>query len=192
MEKLQEEIFVLYLLANPPPPGILPVILLDAYQCHMMQLVVSVIAALGVEAIYIPGGCMGLCQPLEVGINKSFKHCCHLLWEDWMMNMIGTNGETREATCKEVSAWTAEVFWDMMGKKLLKNARQKMGYEWFEGVVEEEGMDGDGNEDDDDKAHDNCNNDNEDKAHDEGGDNVVLSNGDMDNEEWEDWEEDGA
>jgi hypothetical protein len=27
-----DQIFALYLLANPPPPGIQPVILLDAYQ----------------------------------------------------------------------------------------------------------------------------------------------------------------
>jgi hypothetical protein len=84
-------------------------------------LVVSKIAVLGVEVIHIPGGCMGLCQPLDVGINKLFKHHCHLLWKDWMMNIINTDSVIREAMCKEVAAWTAEVFWDMMGKKFLKN-----------------------------------------------------------------------
>jgi hypothetical protein len=116
-----EEIFALYLLANPLPPGIQPVILLDGYQCHMMQLVVSKVAVLGVEVIHIPGGCTGLCQPLDVDINKLFKHHCHLLWKDWMMNIINTDSVIREAMCKEVAAWTAEVFWDMMGKKFLKN-----------------------------------------------------------------------
>jgi hypothetical protein len=71
-----EQIFAPYLLANRLPSGIQPVILLDAYQCLMMQLVVLVIAALGVEVIHIPGRWTGLCQPLNVGIIKPFKHCC--------------------------------------------------------------------------------------------------------------------
>jgi hypothetical protein len=66
----------------------------------MMQLVVSKIAVLGVEVIHIPGRCTGLCQPLNVGINKSFKQCCRLVWEDSMMNMINTISEIREAMCK--------------------------------------------------------------------------------------------
>jgi hypothetical protein len=32
-----------------------------------------------------------------------------------MMNMLDTNCKNREATCKEVAAWTAKVFWDMAG-----------------------------------------------------------------------------
>ncbi len=99
------------------------------------------------------------------------------------MNMIATDGETREAMHMEVAVWIAEVFWDMMGKKLLKNAWQKMGYNWFKGVVEEEGVysDGDednnGNKEDDDEAHNNYNNDNDNEAHDKDGE---------DDEEWED------
>jgi hypothetical protein len=123
-----EQIFVPYLRANPPPPGIQPVILLNAYQCHIMKLVVSKITALGVEVLQVLGGCTGLCQPLEVGINKPFKHhVCHL-WEEWVMDNLDTDNKISEATCKAEAAWTAEVFWDMMGKKMLKNLWGKMGY----------------------------------------------------------------
>jgi hypothetical protein len=124
-----EQIFAPYIWANPPPPGIQPVILLNAYQCHMMQLVVSEITALGVEVIHIPGRCTGLCQPLDGGVDKPFKHPVCLLWEEWMMDMLDTSGEFREATCKEVAAWMAKVFWDMMGKRMLKNLWWKMGYD---------------------------------------------------------------
>ncbi len=68
-----EEVLKLYLVVNPPPPGIVPVILLHAYQCHMMASVTNAIADLGIEIISIPGGCTGLCQPLDVRINKPFK-----------------------------------------------------------------------------------------------------------------------
>jgi hypothetical protein len=171
-----KQILVPYLLANPPPPGIQLVILLDVYQCHMMQLVVSAIAALGVEIIIVPGKCAGLCQPLNVGINKLFKHCYHHLWEEWMIIMLDTNGNIREATHKEVAAWTAEVFWNMMGMNFLKNAWQKMGYDWFEGVFEVEDVDDGGKKANNDKAHDNGNEDNNSE------DKDVLSNGNKDKE----------
>ncbi len=98
------------------------------------------------------------------------------------MNMINTTGEIREATRDEVAAWTAEVYWDMIRNELLKNAWRKTGYDWFKGVVEEEGADSDGNENDDNEAHNDCDDDDDDETHD---------NGDYD-EEWEDWEEEGA
>ncbi len=63
-----------YLVVNPPPPGIQPVILLDAFCCHMMALFISKISKLEIKVIHIPGGCTGLCQPLNVGMNKPFKH----------------------------------------------------------------------------------------------------------------------
>jgi hypothetical protein len=46
------------------PTGIVPSILLDLHQCHIMALVVSVIRDLGCEVVHIPGGCISLEQPL--------------------------------------------------------------------------------------------------------------------------------
>jgi hypothetical protein len=57
------------------PPGIIPIILLDSYCCHIMALVVNVIQDLGCEVVHIPGSCTGLVQPLDVGYNK---HSCSL------------------------------------------------------------------------------------------------------------------
>ncbi len=59
-----------YLAVIPPPPGIQLVILLDAYRCHIMASAVAKISELGIEVIHIPGRCTGLCQPLNVGVNK--------------------------------------------------------------------------------------------------------------------------
>jgi hypothetical protein len=56
-------VFAAYLAANPPLEGIIPVLLLDLYRCHMMTSVVSRIQAIGVEVIHIPGGCTGMCKP---------------------------------------------------------------------------------------------------------------------------------
>jgi hypothetical protein len=104
-----------YLAVNPLPPGIQPVILLDAYRCHMMASVVGKISELGIKVIHIPGGCTGLCQPLGVGVNKPFKHRVRDLWEEGMTDMLNKEGEICDVMCEEVAKWMAIVYWQMMG-----------------------------------------------------------------------------
>ena len=53
--------------------GIVPLLLLDSYHCHVMASVVNEIQELGVEVEHIPDGCMYLCQPVNIGINKPYK-----------------------------------------------------------------------------------------------------------------------
>ena len=59
MTQWVDEVLGAYLVANPPPEGVQPVLLLDSYRCHMMASVVSRIEAMGVDVIHIPGGCTG-------------------------------------------------------------------------------------------------------------------------------------
>ena len=62
------------------PPGIVPILFLDSFKVHMLRSIVSKIQALGVEVEFIPPGCTGLIQPMDVGYNKAFKSiltgCC--------------------------------------------------------------------------------------------------------------------
>ena len=60
--------------ADMAPPGVLPLLLLDQYKCHLMASVVQAIHNLGVEKEFIPGGCTSLTQPVDVGINKPLKN----------------------------------------------------------------------------------------------------------------------
>jgi hypothetical protein len=46
---------------NQAPPGIVLLLLLDSYHCHMMKSTVNAIEDLGVEVENIPGGCNSLC-----------------------------------------------------------------------------------------------------------------------------------
>ena len=64
--------------------GMIPIIFLDSYRCHMMASVVDAIQELGVEVEHIPGGCTCLCQPVDVGINKPFKKRIRDLWQMWI------------------------------------------------------------------------------------------------------------
>ena len=126
-----DEVLKPYLVVNRPPPGIVPVILLDAYRCHMMGSVTDAIADLGIEIVSIPGGCTGLCQPLDVGINKPFKARVRALWEEWMIDEIDRTGMVYAPTREDISSWVAQVVWGMEGKPLMRNAWRKTGYDWF-------------------------------------------------------------
>jgi hypothetical protein len=144
-----DEILKPYLKVNPPPPGIVPVILLDAYRCHMMASVTDAIAELGIEIIHIPGGCTGLTQPLDVGINMPFKSRVRVLWEEWMIDEIDRTGLVYAPTREDISGWVAEVVWGLNGKQLMRNAWRKTGYNWFfeEGVGDVGGDVGDNGDD---------------------------------------------
>ena len=73
------------------PLHITPLLILDSYRCHTMPTVVSDIQALGCEIEIIPGGCTGLCQPIDVGIGKPLKSRARHLWEEWMVQECTTN-----------------------------------------------------------------------------------------------------
>ena len=113
------------------PPGIIPLILLDSYRCHVMASVVNVIQDLGCEVVHIPGGCTGLVQPLDVGYNKPFKARIRKAWEEYMINDMRKNGSIETPSREEVSHWIAEAYWDMEGTPIIKNSWLKTGYSWF-------------------------------------------------------------
>ena len=69
------------------PPDIIPLLAFDSYWCYMMALVVHQIQNLGVEQVeHIPGGCTGLCQPLNVGLKKPLKSYIKREWNKWMLD----------------------------------------------------------------------------------------------------------
>jgi hypothetical protein len=76
----------------------------------MMVLVINKISNLGIEVVHIPGGCTGLCQPLNIGVNMPLKQRIRHLWEEWMMEMLDRDGLICEATHKEVAEWMASVY----------------------------------------------------------------------------------
>ena len=138
MHQLVDDVLAAYLSANPPPEGMIPVILLDSYRCHMMALVVSWIEAMGVEVIHVPGGCTGLCQPLVVSVNRSFKARLRQMWEEFLTHLLEQTDEVCNTTREEMSEWMAAVYLEMVGSCILRNCWCKMGYDWFPGLVDQE------------------------------------------------------
>jgi DDE superfamily endonuclease len=91
------------------PVHIQPLLLLDSYKCHTMASVTGDIEALGVQIEIIPGGCTGLCQPVDVGIGKPLKSRARHLWEEWMIDQCNTNnGRSRPPSRLLMSQWISD------------------------------------------------------------------------------------
>ena len=104
------------------PAGVLPILFLDSYRCHMMASVVGMIQDLGVEVEHIPGGCTSLCQPVDIGVNKPFKNRIrHQQWEQWMIAEGLANGTTSPPTRENISEWT-RIATNDLPEQMVQNA----------------------------------------------------------------------
>jgi transposase len=112
------------------PPGILPIIFLDSYRCHMMASVVSKIQDLGVEVEHIPGGCTALCQPVDIGVNKPFKNRLRDQWEAWMVDEGLAHGTTSPPTRENIVQWARNAVANI-SSEIVKNAWRHGDYSWF-------------------------------------------------------------
>ena len=116
------------------PDHIVPIVILDMYQCHMMALVVQIIQELGAEVQHIPGGCTSLCQPINAGFNKPFKDCMQWQWINWMLAEDIVHGTTSPLLRADVANWVNAAMAEMKAEgRIIRNIWRRHGYEWFVG-----------------------------------------------------------
>ncbi len=119
--------------------NIVPLHILNSYQCHMMGLVFQKIQELRVEVKHIPGGCTPLCQPVNIGFNKPFKDRLWRLWTSWMTVEGIIHGTTSSPTRLNVATWVDQAMAEMKREcRMVRNAWLKTEYEWFD--TNEEGL----------------------------------------------------
>ena len=81
--------------------------------------------------IHIPAGCTYLCQPVDLGINKTLKTAMREKWEDRMIDGdVLLHSVAKEPSRKMVVGWILEVYNNIPGQTA-RNAWMKKGYEWF-------------------------------------------------------------
>ena len=89
---------------NTRKPGVVLLLILDAYRVHMMGSIVNRIQSLGIQVQHIPGGCTWLCQPVDVGVNCPIKREMTEQWEKWMFDGGGVvDGVAKEPSWKLVA-----------------------------------------------------------------------------------------
>ena len=116
------------------PPGVLPLLLLDQYKCHLQTAVVNAIHDLGVEIEYIPGGCTSLTQPVDVGINKPLKNRVRAQWEEYMLEDGLFQEQTKPPSCQQMAQWCVKALKDLP-KEIVKNSWRHGDYSYFPGEV---------------------------------------------------------
>jgi hypothetical protein len=112
------------------PDGIVPLLFLDSFRCHMMGSVVQAIQELGVEVEHIPGGCTYLCQPVDIGVNKPFKTRMRDSWEGWMIEDGLHTGTTKPPTRAHIAEWCSRAYKNLPAV-MIQNAWRHGAYSFF-------------------------------------------------------------
>ena len=112
------------------PAYVHPIILLDMFQCHMMESVVNAIQDLGCAIEHIPGGCTGLTQPVDVGIGKPLKNRVRHRWEEWMLSQGVADAATKSPTRQEVSHWCIDSL-NNLRVDIIRNSWRHAEYSYF-------------------------------------------------------------
>ena len=111
------------------PTGIVPLLFLDSFKVHMMSSVVTKIQALGVEVEFIPPGCTGLVQPIDVGYNKAFKAKVKGQYNDWLMAQ-DPDVPIKKTARSDVVGWILAAE-RQISAETIRNAWRKTGFSYF-------------------------------------------------------------
>ena len=95
----------------------------------MMGSVVSAIQAIGVEVEFIPPGCTGLVQPVDVGYNKSFKAKVKDQYMNWLMAQ-DPDAPILKTTRRDVVGWILAAE-ENISLAMRRNAWRKTGFAYF-------------------------------------------------------------
>ena len=122
-----EQVLKPYLVSAPP--YVVPLILLDSFKVHMLRSAVEAIQSLGAEVEFIPPGCTGLVQPVDVGFNKPFKAKLRAQVSEWMMRQ-DPDQPTPAASRRDVAGWIVEAEREVRDETI-RNAWKKTDFSYF-------------------------------------------------------------
>ncbi len=95
----------------------------------MKSMVTTAIQNLCIEVFFIPLGCTGLVQPMDVGFNKSFKAKMHSVYQEWLLAQ-DADKLIPNAKRSEVAAWIVAANL-AVSPNVIMNVWRKMGYSYF-------------------------------------------------------------
>ena len=108
-----------------------PVVLfLDSFKVHKMDSVKELLASIGMQVVYIPPGCSGSCQPVNVGINKPFKDPMRAEWEKWLEGQDLEADQIATPSRRTVSSWVTDALYSIP-EQVICNSWRKSGVSYF-------------------------------------------------------------
>ncbi|GFU86481.1 hypothetical protein TNCV_1418331 [Trichonephila clavipes] len=100
---------------------------MDSMKSHVSENVKNALKSASAKIAIIPGGLTKKLQPLDVGINRSFKSKVRKLWEQWMSDgekNYTKTGKLKRASYENVSCWVLKA-WNDVAETTVKNAFRK-------------------------------------------------------------------
>ncbi len=91
----------------------------DSCTLHLPDRVKSSLRQRKIDTVVIPGGMISLLQPLDIAVNRPFKHNTRNIWNEWMMNAqkdYNKAGKIKVPTRQQVVQWTVGP-WALIMKK---------------------------------------------------------------------------
>ena len=111
---------------NTAPEGIEPLLIMDGCRVHKMKGVNERLSELGVRVELLPPGCTGLLQPVDVGINRTFKAVMRRQWDNW----IQVTKFKKKASRFDMSKWILHAI-SKINTKICENSWKHREYCWF-------------------------------------------------------------
>ncbi|GFW45265.1 pogo transposable element with KRAB domain [Trichonephila clavipes] len=103
------------------------ILIMDSMKSHVSENVRNALKSASAKIAIIPGGLTKKLQPLDVGINRSFKFKVRKLWEQWMSDgekNYTKTGKLKRASYENVSCWVLKA-WNDVAETTVKNAFRK-------------------------------------------------------------------
>ncbi|GFV35830.1 pogo transposable element with KRAB domain [Trichonephila clavipes] len=102
-------------------------LIMDSMKSHASENVKNALKSASAKIAIIPGGLTKKLQPLDVGINRSFKSKVRKLWEQWMSDgekNYTKTGKLKRASYENVPRWVLKA-WNDVAETTVKNAFRK-------------------------------------------------------------------
>ncbi|GFX40319.1 pogo transposable element with KRAB domain [Trichonephila clavipes] len=102
-------------------------LIMDSMKSHVSENVRNALKSASAKIAIIPGGLTKKLQPLDVGINRTFKSKVRKLWEQWMSDgekNYTKTGKLKRASYENVSRWVLKA-WNDVAETTVRNAFRK-------------------------------------------------------------------
>ncbi|KAL8571450.1 hypothetical protein ACOMHN_009382 [Nucella lapillus] len=95
-------------------------LVLDQYAAHRTADVQAAMGGRDVDLAFIPGGCTGLAQPIDIGVVKQFKDALRDSWVQWMAQPrpLTAAGNLRQLSRQDVVTWVGQA-WERVGAQTI-------------------------------------------------------------------------
>ena len=87
--------------------------MMDTFSAHCTDEIISLLSAHHSSVALIPGGCTSKLQPLDVSLNKPFKHVCRQEFQNYCRSQLSTISDSADrlktASKQEICQWTIKA-----------------------------------------------------------------------------------